>query len=163
MSRRAVWLMWVAPVLIATALSFAETGRDKDIARGKYLVEEVAMCQECHTPRDASGALDFHQWLKGGAVFLQPVMPISDWASRVPALSGLPGWTDPDFLYFLENGQRRTGEVPKPPMKRYKLSHEDAVAILAYLRSLTTSPTENEHRRTDAVLPSAREALKPAP
>jgi hypothetical protein len=50
--------MWVAPILIATALSFAETGQNnKDIARGKYLVEEVAMCQECHTPRDASGVI----------------------------------------------------------------------------------------------------------
>jgi hypothetical protein len=70
---------------------------------------------------------------------------------------GLPGWTDADFLYFLENGQRRTGEVPKPPMKRYKLSQEDALAILAYLRSLTTPGAENEHRRTDAVLPLQRE------
>ena len=29
-----------------------------DVARGKYLVEEVAKCPECHTPRDAQGNLD---------------------------------------------------------------------------------------------------------
>jgi mono/diheme cytochrome c family protein len=150
-------------MLVAAALSFAETGQGKDVARGKYLVEEVAMCQECHTPRDASGALDFQRWLRGGAVFLQPATRVSDWATVVPGLAGLPGWADADFLYFLENGQRRTGEVPKPPMKRYKLSHEDAVAILSYLRSLTTPATGNEHRRMDAVLPSPREAPKPAP
>ena len=26
-----------------------------DIERGRYLVDDVAMCSECHTPRDASG------------------------------------------------------------------------------------------------------------
>ena len=29
-----------------------------DVARGKYLVEEVAKCPECHTQRDAQGNLD---------------------------------------------------------------------------------------------------------
>jgi len=32
-----------------------EQSKENLIARGKYLVEEVAMCQECHTPRDDSG------------------------------------------------------------------------------------------------------------
>ncbi len=26
-----------------------------DVERGRYLVEEVARCPECHTPRDANG------------------------------------------------------------------------------------------------------------
>jgi hypothetical protein len=31
-----------------------------EIERGRYLVEEVAKCPECHTPRNARGELD-HQ------------------------------------------------------------------------------------------------------
>jgi hypothetical protein len=64
------------------------------------------MCQECHTPRDVSGALDFQQWLKGGAVFLQPAVPVSDWASRVPALL----YQDPQPPL----GQDRPPRAPSP-------------------------------------------------
>src|SRR5262249_32980030 len=121
------------------AASHEQSAKTDVIARGKYLVEEVAMCQECHTPRDASGALDRSQWLMGGPAFFRPVVPVHDWAERVPAISGLAGWqSDADVIYFLENGQRRTGEVPRPPMKRYRLQHRDAAAIVAYLRSLAT-------------------------
>jgi len=148
--------------LLATS-GFAESGTNELIQRGRYLAEESAMCQECHTPREASGALALDQWMKGGPVFFQPATMVSDWADRVPAIAGLPGWTDADFLYFLENGRRSTGEVPKPPMKRYNLSHQDAVAILAYLRSLASPSGENEHRRRDAVLPLPREVPSSAP
>ena len=37
-----------------------------EIAKGRYLVEEVAKCPECHTPRNPDGALDHARWLQGG-------------------------------------------------------------------------------------------------
>ena len=37
-----------------------------EIERGRYLVEEVAKCGECHTPRNAQGELDRHAWLESG-------------------------------------------------------------------------------------------------
>src|ERR1700739_2169831 len=43
-----------------------------DVARGKYLVESVAVCGQCHTPRNANGELDQSRKLKGSSVFLQP-------------------------------------------------------------------------------------------
>jgi mono/diheme cytochrome c family protein len=139
---------------VLTAVAFGKSDASAAARRGKYLVEEVAMCQECHTPRDPSGALDLQRWLKGGPVFFQPAIGVPGWAERTPAIAGLTGWSDDDFLYFLENGQRRTGEIPRPPMKRYRLSHEDAVAILTYLRSLATPSAEGEHRRSDSVPPA---------
>jgi hypothetical protein len=132
-----------------------EQSKENLIARGKYLVEEVAMCQECHTPRDDSGLLDRRQWLKGGPVFLRPAVAVHDWAERVPAIAGLPGWhSDGDVIYFLENGQRKTGEIPRPPMKRYHLRHPDAVAIVVYLRSLATEEGTDVRPRNDAVPPA---------
>jgi hypothetical protein len=117
-----LWLLWTCDGFLAHAwhssllatTGFAESGTDELIQRGRYLAEEVAMCQECHTPREASGALALNQWMKGGPVFFQPATMVSDWADRVPGIAGLPGWTDADFLYFLENGRRATGEIPKP-------------------------------------------------
>src|ERR1019366_6988313 len=35
-------------------------GAAADVARGKYLVEDVAVCGQCHTPRDSKGTLDRH-------------------------------------------------------------------------------------------------------
>ncbi len=40
--------------------------RQQGLNRGKYLVEEVARCWECHSPRDASGQADHSRWLAPG-------------------------------------------------------------------------------------------------
>jgi hypothetical protein len=129
-------------VVVGTAVVAANHGQSPKanlIERGRYLVEEVAMCQECHTPRDDSGLLDRSQWLMGGPLFFRPAVPVRSWAERVPAIAGLPGWqSDTDVIYFLENGRRLSGQIPQPPMKQYHLEHRDAVAIVAYLRSLAT-------------------------
>ena len=86
-------------------------------------------------------------------MFLQPAVPVRDWAERIPGIAGLPGWPrDADVVYFLENGKRRTGEIPRAPMKRYRLKHDDAVAIVAYLRSLA-AVGGTEHAPSDAVPP----------
>jgi hypothetical protein len=133
-----IGLIVVVGIAIVAA-SHEQSAKTTLVARGKYLVEEVAMCQECHTPRDDSGLLDRNQWLMGGPLFFRPAVSIRDWAERVPAIAGLPGWqSDADVIYFLENGQRRTGQIPRPPMNQYRLQHRDAVAIVAYLRSLAT-------------------------
>src|SRR5437763_7909425 len=43
-----------------------------EVARGKYIVENVAMCPQCHTPRDDNGRLHRSHPLEGGAEFFQP-------------------------------------------------------------------------------------------
>ena len=57
------------------------------IERGRYLVEEVAKCAECHPPRNAQGELDGHAWLEGAPIWIMPVKPIPNWADRAPALA----------------------------------------------------------------------------
>ena len=132
-------------IVIATALlgAIAAPGRSHgadaraQLERGRYLVESVAMCQECHTPRDESGNLDRSRWLQGGLHGYRPLKPMAEWADRAPALAGLPGWLDDeDVVYFLENGARRDGRSPRPPMKRFRMHAQDAKAVVAYLRSL---------------------------
>jgi mono/diheme cytochrome c family protein len=107
-----------------------------DIARGKYLVEEVAKCPECHTPRDAQGNLDTHAWLQGAPIWIMPVRPIQNWADNVPALAGLPSFTDAQMETVLEKGTGPEGEVLRPPMHIYHMTRADAQAIIAYLKSL---------------------------
>jgi mono/diheme cytochrome c family protein len=114
-----------------------ERGSDEgEVARGKYLVEEVAKCAECHTPRDAQGNLDTHAWLRGAPIWITPVRPIQNWADTVPPLAGLPSLTDTQVATVLEKGTGPEGEVLRPPMHIYHMNHADARAIIAYLKSL---------------------------
>src|ERR1700737_338387 len=107
-----------------------------EIERGRYLVEEVAKCPECHTPRKADGGLDEAAWLRGAAIWIRPVAPIPNWADRAPALAGLPSFTEEQAEKVLENGTGPNGEELRPPMHIYHMAPADARAIIAYLKSL---------------------------
>jgi mono/diheme cytochrome c family protein len=110
------------------------TSSKGEIARGEYLVVEVAQCPECHTPRDSEGKLDRSQWLKGGPVWIRPTNPKISWSLNVPALKGFP-YTDQQGQDVLEKGIGTNGIPIQQPMHIYHLHHEDALAIIAYLRS----------------------------
>ena len=109
---------------------------DRQIERGRYLVEEVAMCTECHTPRDAKGQLMKEAWLQGAPIWISPVRPIPNWADRAPAIAGFSSFTEEEGLRILEKGTGPQGEVLRPPMHIYHMNHEDAKAIIAYLKSV---------------------------
>lgn len=105
-------------------------------ARGKYIVESVAMCEMCHTPRDENGQPDRGNWLMGGPVQLRPTYQAPHWAVKVPRIAGGPPGTDADFLRLMTTGIARTGNPPSPPMPQFHMTREDAEAVLAYLKSL---------------------------
>ena len=113
----------------------AAPATDAQIERGKYLVEHVAMCAECHTPKTDKGEYDRTAWLQGDVLDYKPVHPMP-FAAVAPPIAGMPGFTDEKALYFLETGIDLTGKLAMPPMPPYRFKHEDAVAVLAYLRSL---------------------------
>jgi mono/diheme cytochrome c family protein len=123
-------------VVCALQTSSRKAADQAEIERGRYLVEEVAKCVECHTPRDASGQLKREAWLQGAPIWITPVRPIPNWADRAPALAGLPGLTDEEAERVLEKGMGPEGETLRPPMHIYHMNHNDAQAIVAYLKSL---------------------------
>ena len=107
-----------------------------DIERGRYLVEEIGKCAECHTPRKPDGELDQDAWLRGAPIWIRPVAPIANWADRAPALAGLPSFTEAQVEKVLEDGTGPNGEALRPPMHIYHMAPADARAIAAYLKSL---------------------------
>jgi mono/diheme cytochrome c family protein len=117
----------------------ANRATNPEIERGRYLVEEVAKCPECHTSRNESGALRQDAWLAGAPIWIRPVAPISNWADHAPALAGLPSFTEEQAERVLEKGTGPEGEELRPPMHIYHMKHEDAKAIIAYLKSLPRS------------------------
>ena len=110
----------------------------EQIQRGKYLVLHVAMCVQCHTPRDQQGRLDETRLLQGAPMPVPPPpFPSFAWAFRAPALAGLPGLTAKDTISLLQMGKRLDGTSPNPPMPPFRFTPEDATAVVAYLESLT--------------------------
>jgi mono/diheme cytochrome c family protein len=114
------------------------------IERGKYLVENVAMCQECHTPRDGNGNLDESRRLQGAAIWIVPVHRTSNWANRAPALAGFEEFTEEQGEQILEKGIGPNGLQIQPPMHIYHMTHADAQAVIAYLRSLPGAYPQNQ-------------------
>jgi RNA polymerase sigma factor (sigma-70 family) len=105
------------------------------IKRGAYLVNTVARCGDCHTPRNAKGQLDMSRHMQGASMWFTPKAKgkgeWEDHASDITASGKAGKWTEAKMVKFLS-----TGEKSDPPMPAYNLTLEDAQAVTAYLRSL---------------------------
>jgi hypothetical protein len=128
-----------APAQAAQKAATAAPAAQSQIDRGRYLVEDIGMCEECHTPRDDNGNLDESRRLQGAAIWIVPVHPRTDWAMRAPALAGFPGFTDEQGAKILEQGIGPNGLAIQPPMHIYHMTPADAQAVIAYLRSLPSA------------------------
>ena len=107
-----------------------------NIERGRYLVERVANCAECHSARDSRGNIIEGTKFHGGAMVVSPSFS-TDWPNRFPRIAGLPGYTDEQAIRLLTQGAiKRDGTQLRAPMPRFRMSPEDAAAVIAYLRSL---------------------------
>lgn len=110
------------------------------INRGRYIVEDVAVCSQCHTPRNSAGDLERGRWLEGAPVWLVPARPTGDWPTQAPRIADSPGGSDADLIKLLTTGVWRDGKRLRPPMPQFRMSREDAESVVAYLRSLAPSP-----------------------
>lgn len=121
------------PALTATSSGNATS------ARGKYIVAEVAKCGNCHTPRTQNGQLDYSRWLAGGPVPYLPAQPQGDWPLLCPRIGGLPPANDAQMITLLTTGIWTTGKPLRSPMPEFHMTRADAEAVLAYLKSITSS------------------------
>lgn len=109
---------------------------DAQLARGRYLVEALGHCTECHTPRDALGGLDRSRWMAGAPVFGRE--------GRVPAIPP-QGWSRLDLTAYLQSGFTPSfdvvgGDMADVVANMSRISAEDRDAIAAYLLALRASP-----------------------
>jgi len=107
-----------------------------NIARGEYLVENVGMCGDCHTPHNEKGEPIKEQWLKGTPLPFKPAVPMPVWADNSVNIAGLPGWEKDAAVKFMMTGIAYNGLPARPPMPQYRFNQQDAEAIVAYLKSL---------------------------
>ena len=105
--------------------------------RGAYITQRVAMCVQCHSPRDERGALIEAQKFQGGKIPAAPAWAqAGDWAFVAPRIAGLTGYTAEQAVKLLTEGRTRAGNVPRAPMPPFRMSEQDAADVVAYLKSL---------------------------
>jgi len=120
----------------AAAKSAANAPANAAVARGKYIVEDVAMCGNCHTPRLPNGDLDNSRWLAGASVPYLPARPEGNWPIMAPRIAGRPPATDAQMITLLTTAIWVEGKPLRDPMPHFHMTRADAEAVLAYLKSL---------------------------
>jgi len=127
------------PVRLGAAPQAAATtrgGGGGNVEHGRYLVERVAMCGECHSARDARGSIIEGTRYRGGAMPMRPAWPV-DWPTQVPRIAGFAGYTDAEAMRVLTEGAiKRDGTQLRMPMPRFRMSAQDAADVIAFLRTM---------------------------
>jgi mono/diheme cytochrome c family protein len=127
---------FAALVLLCAATASAQKPPDTpQLEHGRYLVQQVGLCGDCHTPRDGHGQSIESKALQGAGIGFKPLAEMA-WGGYAMPIAGLPGFTDEQAITFLTTGKDPSGHSPKPPMPPYRFNRRDAAAVVAYLRSL---------------------------
>ena len=114
---------------------------DDRLQRGRYLVEAVGHCGECHTPRTRFGGLKRQSWLAGG--------PNPDGEGSVPNITphrdGLADWSERDISRYLKSGftpeyDTVGGSMADVQENLARLPDSDRDAIAAYLLAVPPLP-----------------------
>jgi mono/diheme cytochrome c family protein len=105
-----------------------------ELEQGRYLVEALAHCGECHTPRNALGGLDRSRWLAGA--------PNPSGEGRIPNITPARlTWSEADIAEYLKSGftpefDTAGGSMAAVVAGTQRLSDADRAAIAAYVKSV---------------------------
>lgn len=127
--------------------------------RGAYLVNGLAHCSACHSPRNLLGAEDGAREFHGGAyVDRVPGGSYKPWSAPDLTASrrGLGAWSDEDLAAYLKTGRNAFlesfGPMNEVVMNSTRhFTDDDVDAVATYLKSLPNSPER------DVSEPSAQE------
>jgi mono/diheme cytochrome c family protein len=120
------------------------TARDAQWNRGAYLVEAMAHCGECHTPRNLFQALNQREKFSGAVQAGWRAYNITS-----DPKSGIGAWSEADLAHYLAMGHADGRGTATGPMGeavdnslRY-LTQSDITAMVAYLRSVSGIATSD--------------------
>jgi mono/diheme cytochrome c family protein len=120
------------------------------VGRGEYLVYGAAACAYCHVPREEWGRLDRGERLPltGHHLFRLPFGDIYSSNLTPDASTGIGRRSDAELARILRYGVRADGRAAFPLME-FRLSDEDLVAVVSFLRSRpSTAHAVPEHDLT---------------
>jgi mono/diheme cytochrome c family protein len=135
-NQRWAMLFWSA-VFSPNTRYMPDTSKSPEWNRGAYLVEALAHCGECHTPRNLAFALDNRKKFGGAITAGWRAFNISS-----DKATGVGSWSDDDLVSYLSTGHAKGRGTASGPMGEAvdhslsKLAPEDIKAIIAFLRSV---------------------------
>lgn len=112
------------------------TAVDTPVERGRYLVNDVAMCVQCHSARTESGDIAPSKLMRGAPLPVEGPDWSEAWAYIAPDVVTLARGRPDYVIGVLTTGKRPDGTEPQRPMPPFRLSDEDAEAVVAYLKTL---------------------------
>ena len=143
MGRKIPMMFWKK--FVWTAKQFKEDPlRTKSWNRGAYLVQAIAHCAECHTPRNFLGGLNYKMHLAGSIEGTEEELAPNITPDQK---TGIGSWSKVDISYFLKTGIKPDGEYTEGLMSElidvgYQyLVDKDLKAIAEYISTLP--PIEN--------------------
>ncbi|MEM9211873.1 MAG: cytochrome c [Pseudomonadota bacterium] len=131
------WTLGGWKLLFVTKIPVLDAGANDQLLRGRYLVETLGHCAECHTPRNALGAVKRSQWLAGA--------PNPSGSGTIPNIrasdAGIGAWSEDEIVEYFQTGFTPDFDVVGGSMASVqenlaKLPESDLRAIVAYLKSL---------------------------
>ena len=133
--------MLVRGMAIALALAATATTvqAQAPVERGKYLVNTIMTCQNCHTPKGERGAPIYERDLSSGLSWDEPPFKVTASNITQDKETGIGSWTDEQIKTALRKGQRPNGVhlAAIMPSDFYEiLTDNDLNAIVAYLRTV---------------------------
>ncbi len=154
----------VALLAASQAAPAQQAGASKaQIARGNYIVNSLAACANCHTPRNPDGSPQKGKDFAGGLPFDDPVLGTVYARNLTPDKdTGIGSWTDEQIMTAFRTGKNKEGDVLMPPMPYplfNNMSDDDAKAVVAYLRSL---PAVHNEVPADKLKVPRGQAMPPA-
>ncbi len=128
-------------VLLVSVSMWGATARAQtQVERGRYLVEGVLTCGNCHSPRGPGGTIDPTKLYSGGPqTWDEPTFAVKGSNITPDPDSGIGKWSADDIKTALREGVRPSGEplAPIMPYGFYKVfTTSDLDAVVAYLRSV---------------------------
>ena len=158
----------VAALAFAAAKAWAEA----PFERGKYLVEGILTCGNCHTPRGPGGALDTTKRHAGGPQVWETAQYKVRPSNITPDKeTGIGDWTAEQIKAAIRDGKRPSGEQisPQMPYGFYKIfAPADLDAVVAYLLAQPAiarkvePPVYKVKRMTVDIPPGAEKPLREA-
>lgn len=135
--------MWVWNLINLGDDARDSTNLDPQRRRGAYIVDSLAHCGECHTPRNLMGAMDASRYLGGN--------PEGPEGESVPNITphkqdGIGRWGKADLDYFLQTGALPDGDYTGSLMADV-IDHgtsflvtSDRAAVVDYLMAVPALP-----------------------
>ena len=135
---RGLMHVWRTLFFDKRSMGYADSSQSAEWNRGAYLIRVLTHCGECHTRRNAMGAMDWNHELAGNS---------SDPGGRIPDLTarnlnGIVTWSVDDIVEYLSSGMTPEGDFAGGDMAEVidnstaTMTGADRKAVAVFLKSL---------------------------